>query len=43
MPHVTPTGLGGAQQTAIAAAFRDHDWTVSGTSRNAPECPTCRS
>ncbi len=35
MPHVSLTGLGGAQQTAIAAAFRDAGWTVSGTSRTA--------
>jgi NAD(P)H dehydrogenase (quinone) len=36
MPHVALTGIAGAQQTAIAAAFRDAGWTVSGTSRNAP-------
>lgn len=36
MPHVTLTGIAGAQQTAIATAFRDAGWTVSGTSRTAP-------
>jgi len=35
MPHVTLTALSGAQQTAIAAAFRSAGWTVSGTSRSA--------
>jgi NAD(P)H dehydrogenase (quinone) len=35
MPHVTLTGLGGAQQTAIAAAFSAAGWTVSGISRTA--------
>jgi len=39
MPHVTLTGLGGAQQTAIAAAFRTAGWTVSGTSRTAGPTP----
>ncbi|MGL6210897.1 MAG: hypothetical protein ACRC14_13830 [Paracoccaceae bacterium] len=33
MPHVSLTGLGGAQQTAIADAYRTAGWTVSGTSR----------
>jgi NAD(P)H dehydrogenase (quinone) len=36
MPHVTLTGIAGAQQTAIATAFRDAGWAVSGTSRSAP-------
>jgi NAD(P)H dehydrogenase (quinone) len=36
MPNVTLTGLGGAQQIAIAAAFRKAGWTVTGTSRTAP-------
>jgi NAD(P)H dehydrogenase (quinone) len=36
MPHVTLTGLGGVQQTAIAAAFTAAGWTVSGISRTAP-------
>ena len=35
IPNVTLTGLGGAQQTAIAAAFRAAGWTVTGTSRTA--------
>jgi len=35
MPHVTLTGFGGAQQTAIAAAFKNAGWTVIGTSRTA--------
>ena len=35
MPHVSLTGLGGAQQTAIATAFRAAGWTVTGTSRTA--------
>jgi NAD(P)H dehydrogenase (quinone) len=37
MPHVSLTGLGGAQQTAIAQAFSAAGWTVTGTSRTAPE------
>lgn len=36
MPHVILTGLGGAQQSAIAAAFAHAGWTVGGTSRTAP-------
>lgn len=35
MPHVSLTGLGGAQQTAIADAFRTAGWTVTGISRTA--------
>lgn len=35
MPHVSLTGLGGAQQSAIATAFRAAGWTVTGTSRTA--------
>lgn len=35
MPTVTLTGIGGAQQTAIAAAFTAKNWSVRGTSRNA--------
>jgi nucleoside-diphosphate-sugar epimerase len=36
MPHVILTGLGGAQQTAIAQAFTAAGWTVGGISRTAP-------
>ena len=35
MPHVTLTGLAGAQQSAIASAFSAAGWTVTGTSRTA--------
>lgn len=35
MPTVTLTGIGGAQQTAIAAAFSAQGWAVRGTSRTS--------
>jgi uncharacterized protein YbjT (DUF2867 family) len=35
MKKVVVTGIGGLQQTAIAAAFRAAGWTVGGTSRTA--------